>query len=58
MVNDEADGTFKVLALIELSTNCVGCVVVGQDAEEFDLQVAGSFGLTLLDFFNRPAHRC
>ena len=32
MVNDEADGTFKVLVLTELSTNCVGYVVVGQDA--------------------------
>ena len=35
MVDDETDGTdgtFKVLVLTELSTNCVGYVVVGQDS--------------------------
>ena len=32
VVDDETDGTFKVLVLTDLSTNCVGCVVVGQDA--------------------------
>ena len=32
MVSEETDSTFKVLVLTELSTNCVGYVVVGQDA--------------------------
>ena len=32
LVDEEADGTIKVLVLTELSTNCVGYVVVGQDA--------------------------
>ena len=31
-MDEEADGTIKVLVLTELSTNCVGYVVVGQDA--------------------------
>ena len=31
MVEDEADGTIKVLVLTELSTNCVGYVIVGPE---------------------------
>ena len=32
LVEDETDGTIKILALTELSTNCVGYVVVGPEA--------------------------
>ena len=32
LVEDEADGTIKILVLTELSTNCVGYVVVGPEA--------------------------
>ena len=39
MVDDEADGTINVLVLTELSTNCVGCVIVGQETRTVKNQI-------------------
>eukprot|EP00435_Cladocopium_sp_Y103_P024700 s2809_g6.t1 len=39
MVDDEAEGTIKVLVLTELSTNCVGYVVVGHEARHVKTQI-------------------
>ena len=39
MVDDEADGTIKVLVLTELSTNCVSYVIVGQETRSVRNQI-------------------
>ena len=39
MVDDEAEGTIKVLVLTELSTNCVGYVIVGQETRTVKNQI-------------------
>ena len=39
LVEDEADGTIKVLVLTELSTNCVGYVIVGQETRSVKNQI-------------------
>ena len=39
MADDEADGTMKVLVLTELSTNCVGYVIVGQETPPVKNQI-------------------
>ena len=39
MVDDEADGTIKVLVLTELSTNCVGYVIVDQETRTVKNQI-------------------
>ena len=39
MVEDEADGTIKVLVLTELSTNCIGYVIVGQETRSVKNQI-------------------
>ena len=39
MVDDVADGTIKVLVLTELSTNCVGYVVTGQETRSVKNQI-------------------
>eukprot|EP00435_Cladocopium_sp_Y103_P025396 s1103_g6.t1 len=48
MVDEEAEGTIKVLVLTELSTNCVGYVVVGHETRPVKTQICkwlDDFGL-------------
>ena len=39
MVDEETEGTIKVLALTELSTNCVGYVVIGSEVRSAKSQI-------------------
>ena len=39
LVDDEAEGTIEVLVLTELSKNCVGYVIVGQETRPVKNQI-------------------
>ena len=58
LVEDETDGTIKILALTELSTNCVGYVVVGQEARSVKSLIQKWFRplrSCVIDFVGSPA---
>ena len=48
LVEDEADGTIKVLVLTELSTNCVGYVIVGQETRSVRIKFASGWIISAL----------
>ena len=61
LVDEESEGTIKILVLTELATNCIGYVVVTSDARKVKrsgLQVVGPLRTSIFHKFSSVAHRC